>query len=100
MGWELPAAWKELGAQPLLEATRSPVEVVGDWEVGFGSLWRQPQLGFAEPPRVGEPLALVAVRHCDPARRELRALLVQYQGRVIQQQSHRLPKGCSGERTG
>jgi hypothetical protein len=100
MSWPLPPAWEALDAAPLLRATTSPAEVVGEWSVGLGSLWRQRELGLAEPPAVGDAIELVAVRHCTPARRELRALLLRHRGRVIQQQSHRLPPGCSGRQTG
>jgi hypothetical protein len=100
MSWQVPEHWKTLDTDRLLPVTHSPAEVVGEWEVGFGSLWRQKGLGFNKPPRVGDSMAMVAVRHCTPSKKELRALLVQYQGKIIQQQSHRLPAGCSGRQTG
>jgi hypothetical protein len=99
-GWVAPQSWAQLGTENTLEQTTSPAAVQGVWKVEFGSLWRQAQLGFATPPVTGQNIAMVAVRACDQSKRELRALLVQYGGRIIQQQSHRLPVGCSGRQIG
>lgn len=103
--WIPPAAWVALGASPVLERVTVDRGLNGRVLMEFGSLHRQPTLGFPQAPVVGEAMQAIVFPSCktdDRARNGaliMRPSLVSYRGQVLSQQSHRLPPGCSGRRT-
>jgi hypothetical protein len=101
--WRPPDAWVQLGAMPVLERVSVNPAITGRVFMEFGSLHRQPTLGFGQAPNVGEPMNAIVFPSCRGERvgaaRLMRPSLVEYRGQVLSQQSHRLPSGCSGRRT-
>jgi hypothetical protein len=103
--WTPPQAWIDLGAGPVLDRVTVNRTLTGRVFMEFGSLHRQSGLGFSEPPRVGKAMQAIVFPSCKSDDRTrsgaliMRPSLVRYEGRVMSQQSHRLPPGCSGRRT-
>lgn len=103
--WTPPKEWLDLGAASVLERVSVDPKLTGRVLMEFGSLHRQPTLGFSEAPVVGERMNAIVFPSCRENDRGrggalvTRPTLVEYRGTVLSQQSHRLPAGCSGRRT-
>lgn len=96
--WTLPAGWADMGTGHIVGSTTIPTNATGRWAVEFSGFSQQPRFGFAESPRVGEPIAIVAFQACQGNPRLARSTLVHYRGQTFSQQSGRVPRGCSGQR--